>query len=88
MIPYQLIWAIMLLPLASFVINGVVLRQFFKRESKIYAYVTILAIGLACVFAIWSLSSLLRTDGHEIAITPINWLVIGDFNFSVGIRII
>jgi NADH-quinone oxidoreductase subunit L len=85
MIPYQLIWAIMLLPLASFFVNGVILRQFFKRESKVYAYVTILAIGLACLFAIWSLSSLLRTDGHEIAITPINWLVIGNFNFSVGI---
>jgi NADH-quinone oxidoreductase subunit L len=85
MIPYQLIWAIMLLPLASFVVNGVILRPFFKRESKIYAYTTILAIGLACAFAIWALSSLMRLDSHEIAITPINWLVIGDFHFSVGI---
>ncbi len=85
MIPYQLIWAILLLPLGSFVVNGIVLRPFFKRESKIYAYTTIFAIGLACVFAIWALSSLMRLDSHEIAIAPVSWLVIGDFHFSVGL---
>ena len=85
MIPYQLIWAIMLLPLGSFVLNGILLRPFFKRESKIYAYTTILTIGLACAFAIWALVSLMRLDSHQIAIAPINWLVIGELNFKVGI---
>ncbi len=35
MIPYNLIWLIMLMPLFSFIINGLILRLFFKKESKI-----------------------------------------------------
>ncbi len=85
MIPYQLIWAIMLLPLGAFVLNGILLRPFVKRESKLYAYTTILAIGTAFAFAVWALVSLFRVDTHQIAISPINWLVIGDLNFKVGI---
>ncbi|MCJ7605421.1 MAG: NADH-quinone oxidoreductase subunit L [Dehalococcoidales bacterium] len=85
MIPYQLIWAIMLLPLASFVINGLILRLFFKRESRIYGYVTIATIATSAVFSVWALASLMSADTHEIAITPVNWLVIGNFSFSVGI---
>ena len=52
MIPYQYIWLILLLPLFSFIINGIVLRLFVKRESKVYGYVTVLSIGLSAVFSI------------------------------------
>ena len=50
MIPYQCIWLIMLLPLFSFIINGLLIRQFINRKSRIYGYVAILSIGLAADF--------------------------------------
>ena len=85
MIPYQLIWFIMLLPFFSFIINGLILRLFVRRESKAYGYVTILAIGLSAIFSVWALISLLTGDHHEIAVSDVSWMVIGNFNFHVGL---
>ncbi len=85
MIPYQCIWLIMLLPLFSFIINGLLIRPFINRKSKIYGYITILAIGVAAAFAIWSLASVLSTDSHQIVIPSVHWLTIGNFDFSIGV---
>jgi NADH-quinone oxidoreductase subunit L len=85
MIPYQLVWLIMLLPVFSFIINGLILRQFVKKESKLYGYVTITAIGVAAIFAIWSLVSVMSAENHEIVVPDVSWIVIGNFNFHVGI---
>jgi NADH-quinone oxidoreductase subunit L len=76
MIPYQLIWAIMLLPLASFVINGVLLRPLVDRKSKTYGYVTILFITVSACLSIWALSSVMKAAGHEIAVPDVTWVVI------------
>ena len=84
MIPYQCIWLIMLLPLFSFIINGLLIRQFINRKSRVYGYVAILAIGLAAAFSIWSLVSVMSSDSHQIIIPSIHWLTIGNFDFSVG----
>jgi NADH-quinone oxidoreductase subunit L len=76
MIPYQLVWLIMLLPLASFVINGLLLRPFVARKSKIYGYITILSIGVSAVFSVWMLSSVMATDSHEIFVPNVTWVVV------------
>jgi NADH-quinone oxidoreductase subunit L len=76
MIPHQYIWMIMLLPLFSFIINGVILRLFFGKKSKIYGYVTIFAISLAAVFSIWALFSLMSGDHSEIIVPDVSWVVI------------
>ena len=76
MIPYQLIWLIMLMPLFSFIVNGLVLRLFVKRESKVYGYVTILCIALSAVFAIWALTSLMSAESKVIAVPDVTWVVI------------
>jgi NADH-quinone oxidoreductase subunit L len=85
MIPHQLIWLIMLLPLFAFIINGLLLRPFIDRKSKIYGYVTILAIALSAVFAVWSLGSVMHAADHQVAVPTVSWVVIGDFDFHVGI---
>jgi NADH-quinone oxidoreductase subunit L len=85
MIRYQLVWAIMLLPLASFIINGLLIRPFVRRESKTYGYITVLAIGAAAVFSIWSLFSVMSAEGHEILVPDVSWLTIGSFSFHVGL---
>ncbi|MGD1119404.1 MAG: NADH-quinone oxidoreductase subunit L [Dehalococcoidales bacterium] len=85
MIPHQLIWLIMLLPLFAFIINGLLLRPFIDRKSKIYGYVTILAIALSAVFAVWALGSVMHATEHQVAVPTVSWVVIGNFNFHVGI---
>jgi NADH-quinone oxidoreductase subunit L len=75
----------MLLPLFAFIINGLLLRPFIDRKSKIYGYVTILAIALSAVFAVWALGSVMHATEHQVAVPTVSWVVIGNFNFHVGI---
>jgi NADH-quinone oxidoreductase subunit L len=75
----------MLLPGFAFVINGLLMRPFVNRKSKAYGYVTVLAIGISAVFAIWALFSVMSAADHQIAVPDVNWLVIGNFNFHVGV---
>ncbi|MBN1176360.1 MAG: NADH-quinone oxidoreductase subunit L [Dehalococcoidales bacterium] len=76
MIPYQLVWLIMLMPLFSFIINGLIVRQFVRKESKVYGYITILSIATSAAFAIWALFSLMSVDSHELAVPDVTWVVI------------
>jgi NADH-quinone oxidoreductase subunit L len=85
MIPHQLIWLIMLLPFFAFILNGLLLRPFIDRKSKVYGYITILAIALSAAFSIWALKSVMSATGHEIAVPDVSWIAIGNFNFHVGI---
>ena len=84
MIPYQLIWLIMLLPLFSFIINGLLIRPFVNRKSKAYGYITILSIAVSAVFSIWALISVMSAENHEILVPDVSWMAIGNFNFHVG----
>ncbi len=85
MIPDKLIWLIMLLPLGAFIVNGLLLRLFVNRKSKVYGYIAILAIGGAAALSVWALYSLMSLESPEIVITDINWIVIGNFNFHIGL---
>jgi len=85
MIPYQLVWLILLMPLFSFVINGLIIGPFFNRKSQVYGYITIVAIALSVIFSIWALMSVMSAPQHEIAIPAITWVVIGDLTIHVGL---
>ncbi len=85
MIPYQLIWLIFLLPLAAFIINGLLVRPFIKPKSKIYGYITIGLITVSAIFSVWALISVMSAESHTIAVPDVNWIIIGDFNFHVAI---
>jgi NADH-quinone oxidoreductase subunit L len=84
MIPYQLIWLIFLLPLAAFVVNGLLLRPFVNVKSKIYGYITIAAITASAVFSVWALISVSSAENNVIAVPDVSWINIGSFNFHVG----
>ena len=82
---HQIIWLILLMPLFSFIINGIILRLFFNKKSKIYGYTTILAIGLSAIFAIWALFTIM-SDHHEIPVPDISWVVIeGGVSIHLGL---
>jgi NADH-quinone oxidoreductase subunit L len=66
----------MLLPLFSFIINGLIIRLFVKPESRVYGYITIGAIGISAVLSIWALLSVLSATHHEIAVPDVTWVVI------------
>ena len=66
----------MLMPLFSFIINGLIVRLFVRKESKVYGYITILSIALSAAFAIWALFSLFSIEHHELAVPDVTWVVI------------
>jgi NADH-quinone oxidoreductase subunit L len=82
--PQELYWFIFLLPVISFGIISVLLKPFVSNNSKIPGYLTILAIAGSCALSVWALSEVIAAPHHEIEIEHIEWLVIGEFEFSVS----
>lgn len=76
MIPYQFGWLIMLMPLFSFIINGLVVSIFVNRKSKIYGYITIGSIAISAILSIWALFSVMSAPHHEIPVPNVTWVVI------------
>ena len=58
-------WAIFFLPLASFLLIGMVIRPFFNNRSALAGYLTIGAIGGAFALSLWALKSTVG-DNDEI----------------------
>jgi NADH-quinone oxidoreductase subunit L len=76
MIPYQLVWLIILLPLFSFIINGLIIRPLVKPEYRVAGYITIGAIGASAILSVWTLFSVMSETPHELAVPDITWVVI------------
>ncbi|MFC1918086.1 NADH-quinone oxidoreductase subunit L [Chloroflexota bacterium] len=83
--PYQLAWFIFLLPLFSFLINVFILRPFLKDKPQLAGYTIIAALLGSFAISVWAFISVLNAPHHEIMVPPIQWLIIGEFEFSVGI---
>ena len=77
-VPYNLAWLILLLPLASFVINGLFLRLFIRPQSKVYGYVTIGAIAISALLSLRVLAIVMSQSHHDIPVPDITWAVIGN----------
>ena len=83
--PNGLVWLILLLPVASFALNALVVKPFVKTESKIAGYITIAAIAGSLGLSLWSLFTVMGDPHHEMSIPKIEWLTVGAMEFSVGI---
>ena len=84
MIPEIGVWLILFLPLGSFVVNAIVIRPFFDRDSRLAGYLTIVAVGAGLVLAVWSLGSVVD-NGGPIDFASHHWLEVGDVNITVGV---
>ena len=84
MIPEAFIWLIFFLPLASFTINGFVVRPFFNKYSEVSAYITILGVGIAFVLSLWALGSVIDNEGPLI-FSDHSWIKVDNFDFALGI---
>jgi len=85
--PHQIPWLIFLLPIFSLILISFIIRPFFNHRPKLSGYVTIGAIGIACVFAFWVLIEVLAAPGHKLDIPDIQWLLIGDLSIHVGLLV-
>ncbi|TRZ95687.1 MAG: NADH-quinone oxidoreductase subunit L [Dehalococcoidia bacterium] len=85
--PHQVPWLIFLLPLFSFILVSFILRPFFNHRPKLGGYVTIAAIGTACVLSFWVVAEVFGAPGHKLEIPDIQWLLISDFSIHIGLMI-
>ncbi len=83
----QIVWLILLLPIFSFLVISLLVKPFAKKESKLGGYIAIAAIGTSLILSLWTLVQTLGADHHELRMTPIPWLVIGDFEISIGLMV-
>ena len=72
MVTEAAVWAIFLLPLGSFALIALVIRPFLNRISMISGLATIVAMGGAFGFSIWTLRSVIL--GHSLNFEPLEWL--------------
>ena len=84
MVTEQLIWLIFLLPLISFFICSVIVRQLFNHHSIIAGYTAIILIGLSFLISVLAFYEVI-INHNEITNSPIEWLTIGKFSLSIGL---
>ncbi len=78
-------WAILFLPLASFLIIALLIRPFLsQRYSRLSGYVTTAAVGAAFILSLVALKSTIGSD-EPIGWESHPWLAIGDLEIRVGI---
>jgi len=75
-VPEAVVWAILLLPVASLLTIGFVTKPF----PRLSGYITIAAIGAAFAFSLWTLDSVVENDGHRLAFGTYEWLTISTDN--------
>ena len=83
MLTEALVWAIFLLPVASFLIIGLAIRPLGPAFAKLAGYVTIAALGIGFILSVWLLRSHAHGDVYEFA--PYLWLDLGPAAIEVGL---
>ncbi|HET8943426.1 MAG TPA: hypothetical protein VFO59_01465, partial [Dehalococcoidia bacterium] len=93
------VWAIMLLPLGSFAIISLVsflgLTTDRRAEggaapawdSRYSGYLTIGAIAVSFILALWSLDGVLDADGARIGFGTHEWVVVGPLEINIGVTL-
>ncbi|HLB29307.1 MAG TPA: NADH-quinone oxidoreductase subunit L [Dehalococcoidia bacterium] len=82
-IPEAALWAIWLLPLASF---ATIVLYTYERH-RLCGYVTVAAILGSLLLSLWALDSSLQADGHPLSLTDHSWLTIGPLEVKLGLAL-
>ena len=83
MLTESLVWAIFLLPVASFLLIGFVIRPLGPAFAKSAGYVTIAALGIGFILSVWLLRSHAHGEVYDFA--PYLWLSLGSAAIEVGL---
>ncbi|MFN3974441.1 MAG: NADH-quinone oxidoreductase subunit L [Dehalococcoidia bacterium] len=81
-----LAWLIFFLPVASFLLIGLVVRPFMNRWAVLAGYLTVLAVLGSFVLSVLALRATIGNEG-PVGWPSHPWLTIGDFIVRVGIRL-
>jgi len=84
MMTEQLVWMVFFLPLISFCIIGLIIRPFFNKYSILSAFIAIIFITSALIISL-SIFISVMINGNYIELGLLNWVTIGDLNFTIGI---
>ena len=87
-IPEGVAWSILLLPIGSMV----AILLFTRQNPKLSGYMTVGSIGLAFLFSLWVLDSVIQSDGHPLPFQSHEWLTLNvpagqDLIVNLGLRI-
>jgi NADH-quinone oxidoreductase subunit L len=75
-VPEGVVWAILLLPVASLI----TITFFTRTMPRLSGYITIAAIGTAFLLSLWTLDSVIDSDGQALAFGSYHWLTISTDN--------
>ena len=84
MIPEVAVWAIFFIPLASFVVIGLIIRPFFNNYRYLSSVALISGLVVCLVLAGWTLSSVIDKHG-DLGFAPHHWLSVGGIEISMGL---
>ena len=85
MISEQQAWAILFLPLASFLLIVLLVRPFlYRRLPWASGLLTVVAVGAAFLLSLWAVRSVVVAEG-VVGWPSHQWLVIGDLEVRMGI---
>jgi len=77
------VWAIYFAPIIAFVVNAAWLRR-YPRQA---ALLSIAAIGVSWLLALWALDSAIEASGEAIGFGAHHWVRIGELEVAFGARI-
>ena len=83
MVAETVVWAIFLLPLASFLLISLIIRPFLNRYSLLSGLVLIAALAVAFALSVWVLWS--HNHGAELSFAPRLWLDLGSASIEIGL---
>lgn len=83
MVSEGIVWAIFLLPLASFVIISLVIRPFLNRYSILSGLLLIISLAVAFALSIWVLRA--ANHGAVLDFAPHQWLDLGPAAIEIGL---
>ena len=89
-VPEAIVWAILILPLGSFAVislASLLSASGTRWNPKLSGYITIASIGLAFLFSLWVLDSVLDTDGEPLPFSPHQWVVVDTLRMNVGLTV-
>ena len=86
MIPEAAVWAIFFIPLAAFVVIGLIIRPFFNRYRYVSSVVLIAGLAVCLVFAFWTLISVVDNHGG-LGFAAYHWLSVGGIDIRMGLMV-
>ena len=82
-IPEAAVWAIYFAPVASFV----AIVAFLRARPLLAGRVTIAAVFVAWLLALWALDTVSGHDGESVGFAPHHWMSLFEFEVELGIRL-